>query len=60
MLTAAKPEEIYVEVPGRLVELKVRDSQWVKKGDLIANLSNPEKLRERGRDPGSSSRVKRS
>ncbi|AGA30913.1 HlyD family efflux transporter periplasmic adaptor subunit [Singulisphaera acidiphila] len=47
VLTAAKPEEVYAEVPGRLVELKVRDSQWVKAGDELAILSNPEKVRER-------------
>jgi len=46
-LTAAKPEEVYAEVPGRLVELKVRDGQYVKAGDEIAILSNPEKVRER-------------
>ena len=32
VLTAAKPDEIYAEVPGRLVELNVRDGEWVKKG----------------------------
>jgi putative peptide zinc metalloprotease protein len=47
VLTAAKPEEIYAEVPGRLVELKVRDGEWVKKGTELALLSNPEKVRER-------------
>jgi putative peptide zinc metalloprotease protein len=47
VLTAAKPEEVYAEVPGRLVELKVRDGEWVKKGTELAILSNPEKVRER-------------
>lgn len=47
VLKAADPEEIYAEVPGRLIDLKVRDAQWVKEGTLIATLSNPEKLRER-------------
>jgi putative peptide zinc metalloprotease protein len=47
VLTAAKPEMIYAEVPGRLVELKVRDGQWVTKGTVLATLSNPEKMRER-------------
>jgi putative peptide zinc metalloprotease protein len=47
VLTAAKPEEVYAEVPGRLVELKVRDGQWVTKGTELAILSNPEKARER-------------
>src|SRR3954462_1447371 len=47
VLTAAKPEEVYAEVPGRLVELKVRDGEWVKKGSELAILPNPEKVRER-------------
>jgi putative peptide zinc metalloprotease protein len=47
VLTAAKPEEIYAEVPGRLVELRVRDAEWVRKGTVLATLSNPEKVRER-------------
>src|SRR3954452_6959096 len=46
VLTAAKPEEVYAEVPGRLVELKVRDGEWVKSGTVLATLSNPEKTRE--------------
>ncbi|MBV8383864.1 MAG: HlyD family efflux transporter periplasmic adaptor subunit [Planctomycetaceae bacterium] len=47
VLTAAKPAEIYAEVPGRLVELGVRDGEWVKKDTPLAILSNPEKVRER-------------
>ncbi len=47
VLKPAKPQEVYAEVPGRLVELKVRDAEWVKQGDVIATLSNPEKMRER-------------
>jgi len=47
VLTAAKPELVYAEVPGRLVELFVRDGQVVKEGTLLATLSNPEKMRER-------------
>jgi putative peptide zinc metalloprotease protein len=47
VLTAAKPDVIYAEVPGRLVTLMHRDGDWVKKKELIAKLSNPEKLRER-------------
>ncbi len=47
VLKAAKPQELYAEVPGRLVELNVRDGEWVKKDTKIASLSNPEKLRER-------------
>src|SRR5262249_34524609 len=46
VLSAAKPEEIYAEVPGRLVELKVRDGQWVNKDTELAALSTPEKARE--------------
>jgi putative peptide zinc metalloprotease protein len=47
VLTAAKPELVYAEVPGRLVALEVRDNQWVQRGTILAKLSNPEKLRER-------------
>ena len=46
VLTPAKPAIVYAEVPGRLVELRVRDGQQVKKGDILAVLSNPEKMRE--------------
>ena len=38
---------VYAEVPGRLVEMKVRDGDWVPKGTVLATLSNPEKIRER-------------
>ena len=37
---------VYVEVPGRLVELAVKPGQLVKKGDLIAQLENLELLQE--------------
>jgi putative peptide zinc metalloprotease protein len=59
VLTPEKPAMVYAEVPGRLVELKVRDGETVKgpirdasggivePGTLLATLSNPEKLRER-------------
>jgi putative peptide zinc metalloprotease protein len=47
VLTAAKPEEIFAEVPGILKELRVRDGEWVKEGTIIATLSNPEKMRDR-------------
>lgn len=46
VLTAAKPAMIYAEVPGRLVKLNVRDGQWVTQGTVLAELSNPEKIRE--------------
>jgi putative peptide zinc metalloprotease protein len=49
VLRPAKPDEIYAEVPGRLMQLNVRDGEWVKKGSLIAALSNPEKLLDRTR-----------
>src|SRR5947209_8286001 len=59
VLTPAKPAEIYAEVPGRLVELNVRDGDFVRgprydargnlvePGQVIAMLSNLELLRER-------------
>jgi putative peptide zinc metalloprotease protein len=46
VLTAAKPEEIYAEVEGRLVELLVRDGEFVKKDTVLATLTNPEKQKE--------------
>lgn len=47
VLRPADQAIVYSEVPGRLVELKVRDGDAVYKGDLIATTSNPEKFRER-------------
>jgi putative peptide zinc metalloprotease protein len=47
VLTPARPQVIYAEVPGVLKEMTVRDGDWVKKGDVIAKLSNPTKQRER-------------
>ena len=47
VLTPAKPEEIYAEVEGRLVELNVRDGEWVKKGTVLATLSTPRSRSER-------------
>jgi putative peptide zinc metalloprotease protein len=46
VLTAEKPAQVYAEVPGRVLELKVRDGEPVRKGQLLALLSNPEKQRE--------------
>ena len=46
VLTAAKPIEIYAEVPGRLVSIDVKDGDFVHKGDVLATLSNPEKQLE--------------
>jgi putative peptide zinc metalloprotease protein len=46
VLKLAKPEEVYAEVEGRLVELNVKNGDWVTKDTVLANLSNPEKLKE--------------
>ncbi len=46
VLKLAKPEEIYAEVEGRLVELNVRNGDWVTKDTVLAKLSNPEKQKE--------------
>jgi putative peptide zinc metalloprotease protein len=46
VLKLAKPQEIYVETEGRLVELNVKNGDWVKKDDVLAKLSNPEKQKE--------------
>jgi putative peptide zinc metalloprotease protein len=47
VLQPARPQYVYAEVPGILKDLRVRDGDWVKKGQILATLSNPEKLRER-------------
>src|SRR5271165_3837566 len=46
VLTAAKPDEIYAEVEGQLVELNVRDGEWVTRDTVIAKLINTEKQKE--------------
>ena len=46
VLTAAKPTQVYAEVPGRLEEIMVKDAEFVKKDDILATLSNPEKRLE--------------
>src|SRR6516225_2421014 len=38
VLRLAKPQEVYAEVEGRLVELSVRDGDWVSKDTVIAKL----------------------
>lgn len=43
----AQPALLYIEVPGRLAELPLRDGDTVKAGDLIAGLINPDLQRER-------------
>ena len=45
VLTAAKPDEIYAEVEGRLVELNVRDGEWVKKDTVLASSPTPRSRR---------------
>ena len=46
VLKLAKPEEVYAEVEGRLVELNVKNGEWVTKDTVLATLSNPEKQKE--------------
>ncbi len=46
VLKLAKPEVVYVGTEGRLVELNVKNGQWVTKDTVLAKLSNPEKQRE--------------
>jgi putative peptide zinc metalloprotease protein len=46
VLRLVKPQEIYAEVEGRLVELNVKNGQWVKKDTVIAKLRNPEKEKD--------------
>jgi putative peptide zinc metalloprotease protein len=46
VLKLAKPEEIYAEVEGRLVELNVQNGDWVTADTVLATLSNPEKRKE--------------
>ena len=46
VLKLAKPQEVYAEIEGRLVELSVRDGDWVTKDTVIAKLSNPSKEKE--------------
>jgi len=46
VLKLSKPEEVYAEVEGRLVELNVKNGDWVTKDTVLAQLSNPEKQKE--------------
>ncbi len=46
VLKLSKPEEIYAEVEGRLVDLKVKNGDWVTKDTVLATLSNLEKQKE--------------
>ncbi len=49
VLKAAKPQEVYARVPGRLTNLYVRDGEFVKKDTAGSRPfpSNPQKLRDR-------------
>ena len=47
VLKPAAPSIVYPEVEGQLVKLHVRDGDPVKKGDVLATLSNLPKMRER-------------
>ena len=47
VLTEAKPAVVYSEIPGRLVDLQVRDGDFVKQNQVIALLSNPQKQRDK-------------
>ncbi len=47
VLMPAEPVAVYPEVEGQLVKLWVKDGDEVKKGQLLAELINPSKQRER-------------
>jgi putative peptide zinc metalloprotease protein len=47
VLQPANPSVLYIEVPGRLAELPVRDNSMVKEGDVLVKLVNPDLQRER-------------
>ncbi len=42
--------DISFKIAGRMVERKVDEGEWVKKGDLIARLDPVQLQRQRGRD----------
>jgi putative peptide zinc metalloprotease protein len=46
VLRLAKPDEIYAQVEGRLVEMPVKNGEWVKKDTVLAKLVNPQKEKE--------------
>jgi putative peptide zinc metalloprotease protein len=46
VLKLSHPDVLYAEVEGRLVELNVKNGDWVKKDTVLAKLSNPEKLKD--------------
>jgi putative peptide zinc metalloprotease protein len=47
VLMPANPATVYADTPGRMVQLLVRDGEMVKEGQLLAVLSNLDKLKER-------------
>jgi putative peptide zinc metalloprotease protein len=47
VIMPAQPATIYADTPGRMVQLLVRDGEMVKEGQLLAVLSNLDKLKER-------------
>jgi HlyD family secretion protein len=42
--------DLSFKIPGRLVELNVREGEWVKKGDVIARLDSAQLDQQRARD----------
>jgi putative peptide zinc metalloprotease protein len=46
VLRLAHPKEIYAEVEGRLIELNVKNGEWIKKDTVLARLKNPDKEKE--------------
>ena len=46
VLKLAKPEEIYAQVEGRLVEMPVKNGTWITKDTVLAKLDNPQKQKE--------------
>ncbi len=46
VLRLANPEIVYAEVEGQLVELDVKNGQWVTKDTVLAKLRNPQKQKE--------------
>jgi putative peptide zinc metalloprotease protein len=46
VLRLANPQVIYAEVEGKLVELNVKNGQWVTEDTVLAKLSNPQKQKE--------------
>jgi len=46
VLKLSHPDVLYAEVEGRLVELNVKNGDWVKKDTVLAKLSNPDKQKD--------------